>query len=283
MRRYIPAIVVVGLFVLGIIGCVCYAIQADANCPVETKPDRPTDLGQIYRDNSKRYASRNTNHATSQNERGTPPRSVVFAIVQAAAEQTESDTHTGDNEAKHPRWLTKAFCDTKLADIALAYFAYGLIIVTGYLVWATLKLWTATIEADRPWVGTVTVSPDKERNPFGAEIVIRNTGRTPALQMRVAHRGDLLAQSAVPAIPDPRNEISKALFPHADDYYYPLHGHAPFTAAELEGFETGTHVLWLIARVEYLDGWGKFHHTNICARWDRGRGTFVPDQHNDAN
>ena len=281
MRRYIPAIVVVGLFIWGFIGCVCYAIYADANCPI--KPDHPTDFGQVYRDNSKRYASRNTNYPSNQNEHGTPPRSIVFAIVQASAEQTESNTHTGDNEAKHPRWLTKAFCEAKLADIALAYFAYGLIIITGYLVWATLKLWTATIEADRPWVGTLTIGPDRERNPFGAEIVIRNTGRSPALQMRVAHRGVLLERGAAPAIPDPRNEVAKALFPHADDFYYPLHGRAPFTAAEREDFETGTHVLWLIARVEYLDGWGRAHHTNICTRWDQGRGTFVPDQDNDAN
>jgi hypothetical protein len=54
-------------------------------------------------------------------------------------------------------------------------------------------------------------------------------------------------------------------------------------AAEREGFETGTHVLWLIARVEYLDGWGRPHHTNICTRWDHGHDTFVPDQDNDAN
>jgi hypothetical protein len=101
--------------------------------------------------------------------------------------------------------------------------------------------------------------------------------------MRVAHRVDLLEQGAFPAIPDPRNEVSKALFPHANDYYYPLHGRAPFTAAELAGFETGTHVLWVIARVEYLDGWDGLHHTNICTRWDRHRKTFIPDQNNEAN
>jgi hypothetical protein len=222
VRRYIPAIVVAGLFVLGIIGCVCYALYADTNCLV-------------------------------------------------------------DNEAKYPRWLTKAFCEARFADIALAYFAYGLIIVTGYLAWATLKLWTATIEADRPWVGTLTVGPDRDRNPLGAEIVIRNTGRRPALQMRVAHRGVLLDQGTVPAIPDPRNEVSKALFPNADDFYYPLHGRPPFTDAESHGIETGTHVLWVIARIEYLDGWGNTHHTNICTRWDRHRGTFVPDLNNEAN
>jgi hypothetical protein len=106
-------------------------------------------------------------------------------------------------------------------DAWVALFTGLLFVSTAALWWSTRKLWKVATENERPWVGTVTVSPDKERNPFGAEIVIRNTGRSPALQMRVAHSGVLLERGAVPAIPDPRNEISKALFPHANDYYYP--------------------------------------------------------------
>jgi hypothetical protein len=211
------------------------------------------------------------------------------------AVQAEQKTDNGTDQKGHEALSEPFVCTVSGLPTALRIFMNKnegfvvgsftglLVLVTGWLVWATVKLWKASIEADRPWVGTVTVGPDSERNPLRAEIVIRNTGRTPALQMRVAHRGVLLERGAVPAVPDPRNEISKALFPHAEDFYYPLHGSAPFTAAEREGFETGTHVLWLIARIEYLDGLGRPHHTNICTRWDHGHGTFVPDQDNDAN
>jgi hypothetical protein len=268
VKRYIPLIIVSLLFLVGIIAGLYYIIRADADCVVERSQ---SDLGQVYRDNGERHANRYANSPRSQNERGSPPRPAAFAIIKAEAEQQKGTAQTSGGPAEHPRWLTKAFCDAKLADIALAYFAYGLIIVTGYLAWATIRLWSATIENERPWVGTFTVQPDKERNPFGAEIIIWNTGRRPALKMRIAHRGEILEPGSVPAIPDPRNEISKALFPNAKDFHYPLHGRA-FTEAERRGFEAGTHVLWVIARIEYLDGWNNIHHTNICTRWDRERG-----------
>jgi hypothetical protein len=158
-----------------------------------------------------------------------------------------------------------------------------LVLVTGWLVWATVNLWKASIEADRPWVGPVTVATCPERNPLSATIVIRNTGRRPALQMRIAHRWVLLDQNTAPTIPDPRGGVAKALFPNADDFYYPFHGRGSFTHVEQHRIETGTHVLWVMARIEYLDGRGDTHHTNICTRWDRGRRVYIPDRDNDAN
>jgi hypothetical protein len=88
------------------------------------------------------------------------------------------------------------------ADTYIALFTLVLAVGTLALWWSTRKLWNAAIENERPWVGTVTVQPDNERNPFGAEIIIRNTGRRPALKMRIAHRGEMLelgtVQSAFP-------------------------------------------------------------------------------------
>jgi hypothetical protein len=127
------------------------------------------------------------------------------ALKTAPAVQKKTDSGE-EHVEKHPKRI-KAVCGVLgffPSAVALmndnegffvGLFTGLLVFVTGVLVWATMKLWNATIQADRPWVGTVTVGPDRERNPLAAEIVIRNTGRSPALQMRVAHRGVLLGRA----------------------------------------------------------------------------------------
>jgi hypothetical protein len=45
--------------------------------------------------------------------------------------------------SKPHSWIVKFFCEAKAADVALVFFTYGLMIVTGWLAWATLKLWKA--------------------------------------------------------------------------------------------------------------------------------------------
>ncbi|MGY4504475.1 hypothetical protein ACVWYH_008432 [Bradyrhizobium sp. GM24.11] len=62
-----------------------------------------------------------------------------YSLVQ----QEEAKENTDHSEAKGNVWLTKFACDAKLSDLLIALFTYGLFIATGWLVWATLKLWRA--------------------------------------------------------------------------------------------------------------------------------------------
>jgi len=46
----------------------------------------------------------------------------------------------------------------------------------------------------------------------------------------------------------------------------------------------GNRVVWIVGRIEYLDGSKRPHQTQVCCRWDRRRGVFIPDeQGNDAD
>ena len=131
----------------------------------------------------------------------------------------------------------------------------------------------------------VTVANAGNELPVGQEmkscIVIRNTGRTPALEMRVAHDGVILDKGVSPPLPDVNKSVPKALFPNTDDFYYPF-GNRILTKAELDAIIHGTRVAWIVARITYLDGAGGEHETHICTRWDQSRGCFVPDLKNHA-
>jgi hypothetical protein len=166
-------------------------------------------------------------------------------------------------------------------------------LATAFIAWftwtlrnSTDRLWKTTVEAERPWVGPITVSCDPPLTAgqiINAMVVIRNTGRTPALEMRVGHMGVILNAGVVPDQPDLQNVVPKALFPNAADFYPPFHGQGPLTQAEFTAIDTGTRAAWIVARIEYLDGRGEPHHTNICTRWVPARKAFVPEENNDAD
>jgi hypothetical protein len=289
VKRYAPLAMFIGLFVLGIIGCAYYIIRADRDCPVEAEAERSPDLGQVYRENSKRRASNHPNYPSHQNETGTKPWLVLLTVVQAAAEQSESNAHSQSKKTKHPRWFTNFFCEAKVADVALVLFTYGLMLITGYLVWATIGLRKASHEifvaTDRPWVGPRTVGAEQiAPNQFiTAWVVIENSGRSPAREMRVHFRGDILSAGVMPPKPDVSQRPSKALFSRIPDWYHPFHQHR-LSQADFDGIVAGNRVAWIIGRVEYRDTRNDPHFTDVCTRWDQPLGRFVPhDTGNDAN
>jgi hypothetical protein len=171
------------------------------------------------------------------------------------------------------------------ADNYIALFTLVLALGTLALWSSTRKLWNVTTENERPWVGPITVNCDQliAGQPSRGTIVIKNTGRTPALRMRIAHRGVILNQGQVPATPSAW-EVPKALFPNAEDFYHPPVEGGPLSQADASALVAGTRVLWIIARIEYFDGGGKLHHTNICTRWGGiNRPVMVPEGNNDAD
>jgi hypothetical protein len=171
-------------------------------------------------------------------------------------------------------------------EAIIAVFTIVLSFSTIGLWISTYNLWSATKAADRPWVGPFTVRSEQlaPGNQITAEIVILNTGRTPALRMRVAHDGLILDRGVEPARPNLAQRIPKALFPGAHDFYRPFEGRDPLSQADFEGIVRGTRVAWIVAHIEYFDMEGGRHHTNICTRWDQhGARAFVPHLQNDAD
>jgi hypothetical protein len=171
-------------------------------------------------------------------------------------------------------------------EAIIAVFTIVLSFSTIGLWISTYSLWSATKAADRPWVGPFTVRSKQLEpgNQINAEIVILNTGRTPALRMRVAHDGVILEKGVEPAQPNLAHRIPKALFPGAHDFYRPFEGRDPLSQADFDGIVRGTRVAWIIAHIEYFDMEGGCHHTNVCTRWDQhGARAFVPHLQNDAD
>src|SRR5262249_7171012 len=67
----------------------------------------------------------------------------AFVLIEAKAKEAEGHDEPANEHGKSHRWIVKFFCEAKAADIALVFFTYGLMVVTGWLAWATLKLWRA--------------------------------------------------------------------------------------------------------------------------------------------
>jgi|SRR5262245_22998857 len=141
----------------------------------------------------------------------------------------------------------------------------------------------AVINSERPWVGPMTVSPEFVANnsAIKAWAIIKNTGRTPALFMRAVFRPVILPKGAVPEIPSVADAPPKALFPEALDYYHPYPAGKPLTFSE--NIRDGIEVIWVCGRIEYVDGQGNPHHTNVRTYWDWTPEAFVPHYGNDAN
>ena len=224
-------------------------------------------------------------HCIADNQQATPKKS-------SPAEHDAEHGHGKHEAASEPFVCTIAGLGTairvfmnKNEGFVVGLFTLLLAIVTAWLVWATQNLSRAALDAERPWVG-----PTENRlaqlavgAPIQSVIVLKNIGRRPALGMRVAHEGVILNAGLRPNAPVDWDGVPKALFPNANDYYRPFRKHGNLSHADGVGIETGTRVPWITARIEYLDGRGDRHHTNICWRFDGNRGEFVPDGDNDTN
>jgi hypothetical protein len=142
----------------------------------------------------------------------------------------------------------------------------------------------ALVDNDRPWVGPMTVAnkPLQPDRILDAWVIIQNTGRSAAREMRVAFEGHILPDGQIPQRPEVAQMAPKALFSSAPDHYPVVFiGGRDLSHAEFEELENGTLIAWIIGRVEYFDIRNDRRFTNVCARWDRHRRVFVP--HNDGN
>jgi hypothetical protein len=182
---------------------------------------------------------------------------------------------------------------TAVATVAVAFF-------TQRLYRATNRLWEAgqeqtkvaiaaanaaersaatLVDNERPWVGPKTVAgpPTLSASNLLAEtvyVVIVNTGRMPAQQMKARFEGYIKDKDVLPSEPDTSNVPAKALFPGIEDFYYPFRGE--LSSTDYDGIANGSRVAWIVGRIEYLDSRGGAHHSTIRTQWDCQRHAFVP-------
>jgi len=133
---------------------------------------------------------------------------------------------------------------------------------------------------NRAWVGPETVASKKALvagSKINAWVIIKNTGITPAREMRVLFKGHVLLKGQEPPIPDTSHEPPKALFPSVPDWYFPFHRGPDLSQADVDAIVAGDAVPWIVGRIDYRDGAG-LHRTDVCTRWDVSRRVFVPHE-----
>jgi hypothetical protein len=126
---------------IGILFCVSYLYLANKFCPVEQSSLNlnwrlTPDLNKKEKHDRAAYRygrQKNKGHYVS----------AAFPTAYTLSQKPESGKDADHAESKGHVWLTKFFCDAKLSDLLIALFTYGLFLATGWLVWATLKLWKA--------------------------------------------------------------------------------------------------------------------------------------------
>jgi hypothetical protein len=190
----------------------------------------------------------------------------------------DHDRHAATNEES----------EKQLIDRRIANYTLALALFTGVLAVSTIGLWTITdltlrhsretAERQlRAWVGPVTTNCDvfAAGHRIQAKIVIINTGKSPAQNMRVAVRGHILDTGILPPIPGTSAEPPKTLFPSIPDEHPAFHN-VKLSLQDQEGIDKGQRTAWIIARIDYFVGKNDPRYTNICTRWDRSRRVFVP-------
>lgn len=143
----------------------------------------------------------------------------------------------------------------------------------------------AAIDALRPWVGlhTNTHYHPGNAHDINAKAVVVNTGQSAAIDLRGKFVVKVtMPDESVPEIPSTVNCAPHPLFPNVPHTFHAVEDcdTVPLKPAEIG---EGKIFVWLVGRLDYLDGEGNPHHTTICLRYWPAIDQFVPyDEGNEA-
>jgi hypothetical protein len=168
------------------------------------------------------------------------------------------------------------------ACLARRQFWLGILSVFGLLgtiIYAG-KQAQAIVDNERPWVGVETVSSERigqSNRDFSARVVIKNTGHTPAFDMKAKFIGHITQPDACPAEPDLSEVPSKPLLSTVLDFYHPFADQGPLSQTDVDALFAGEKDAWIVGRIEYSsERSDKRHRTRVCTRWDKSLNAFVP-------
>ncbi len=129
------------LICLGLIGVAAYVYLADRYCPIDAPSPGFSPLDAVGDHREEGDGQAGSDGGGGHNRHFGSPIPSFFDLTQAQAEQFEGQSRSSKEYDKSPRWITKFVCEAKISDISIAFFTYCLVIVTGWLVSATVKLW----------------------------------------------------------------------------------------------------------------------------------------------
>jgi hypothetical protein len=147
----------------------------------------------------------------------------------------------------------------------------------------------ALLSADRPWLGLERVAFPRPvvNEPYRVDVVVRNSGRAPALKLH----GDFVGYVQVGDEPIPELmslpdsfERHDVIMPNGVAVYRPFRGQPAPTEMTIKGIADGTVRLWVVGILDYEDSGGRPHSTRTRLLYEPRANVFAaaPDG-NDAN
>ena len=137
----------------------------------------------------------------------------------------------------------------------------------------------------RAWVGPSGGTVNLTSLPILITINIKNSGKTPAIQVRSRIDGALLPASEKLRIifgPDKREIESGTLFPDGETRIWG--GRNTLRPESLEGIKNGDLKLYTFVEVQYRDAFNQWHYTHICIVVNPNLETMAPCEiYNDAD
>jgi hypothetical protein len=284
VKRFAPFFVFLGLVAAGLGGCLYYIAWANRECPIHNKIEKGLADPTVQQTPDGAGRSQEKNQIAPMQD----------IVPSGAPNKQTQEPNGGPNlreQFNNQRWLSRFLCETKLSDVALAFFTYALVLATGWLVWATLKLWRVTerslTELETPfialqvtetglrcyWKGKENYRIEEAYNGINFDFV--NYGRTAAVLLGMRDKLQICAKGEMPTlewaadVPYPYGVLigpeksSAGSFRVFEDY------------ASRDEFAEGKRDLFLVGRLRYRDIFNNGFEMGFCAVFDRATARFL--------
>jgi hypothetical protein len=134
------------------------------------------------------------------------------------------------------------------------------------------------LSLDRPWVGvdSVSVTPLLPNRTFTIKANIRNSGRSPAIGMRMAFSTatPLTKEFTAPNIEECGDCVRSILLPNASTTQDVTIDGDVFSAAKISRIMSGDDTILLFGRIDYTDSAENHHTTTVCMAYVTSRPGF---------
>jgi hypothetical protein len=160
---------------------------------------------------------------------------------------------------------------------------------TATLWWSTSKLWEASEKqtriaeeslsvGSRPWVGVerITLSGRPQAGkPLSVDVLVRNCGNSPALELRGGFRGHVFPNNQPPpGLPHvlPLGKSATVVFPGVIHYFFPFANSRVLDQNDVDAIGEGKKLIWVAGRLDYADARRRPHFTTILVQYSPGVG-----------
>ena len=125
------------------------------------------------------------------------------------------------------------------------------------------------LASDRPWVGVdfVQTPPVEPNKDFPAKVIVKNSGRSPAISLHGTVRIHILPDiDPLPELPDECIGCAESvLFPNGALSFDITVGAALITQEKVDRIKNGTDLIFFDGRFDYLDAAQRPHKTFVCS------------------